>query len=119
MKEMKRRYFRTWLQVAGSSFSEVGGHVNKMYFATSKFMLGCLCHRRCQKTRLVDLFGDEKGFNIGISTFVCRTDGSACHKIDDHAASDDKASRRGGKVLCPLKAPPPVKRGGRGLPQCH
>jgi hypothetical protein len=38
-------------------------------------------------------FGDEKGFYVGISMFVCRLDVRARHKIDDHAASDDEASR--------------------------
>ena len=38
-------------------------------------------------------FGDVKGFYVGISMFICRLDMHACHKIDDHAAYNDEASR--------------------------
>ena len=94
MNEMKRRNCRIWFQVAGGNLSEVGGHGNKMYFATSKFIMGGFCAIVDVKKLFRSIFfGDEKGFYVGISMFVCRLDVRARHKIDDHAASDDEASR--------------------------
>ena len=63
MKEVKRRYCRIWFQVAGSNLSEVGSHGDKMYFATSEFIMGVFCAIIDVKKLFRSLlFGDVKGF---------------------------------------------------------
>jgi hypothetical protein len=65
-----------------------------MFFATSKFIMGCFVPSSMSKNCSGrSFFDDEKGFYVGISMFVCRLDVRARHKIDDHAASANEASR--------------------------
>jgi hypothetical protein len=69
MNEMRRRYCRIWLQVAGGSLSENGGPGNMMFFAG--FIMGGFCAIVDVKKLFRSLFfGNEKGFNVGISMFV-------------------------------------------------
>jgi hypothetical protein len=71
MSEMKHRYYWIWFQVAGGSLSEVGGHGNKVFFVTSKFIMGGFRAIVNVKKLFRSLFfGDEKGFKVGISMFV-------------------------------------------------
>jgi hypothetical protein len=65
-----------------------------MFFAASKFIMGVFVPSSMSKNCSgSSFFGDEKGLYVGISMFICRLDMGARHKIDDHATSDDEASR--------------------------